>query len=908
MHTTLPTAIILKTGLEEMLENTAAYDLLESVVAVFDACGRLRYGNAAFSRFNLAVRDSMDNLHQKSALLECPQFSSWLRTVAEAGQNRELRQVFHYSARIQVELTVCARPLVESGGTTGGILLTLGEESIVFRNHHIASGQAAMRALAERIKVLDREKLNNAKLIRSLLTDTPVAIVLLDAQRRILQINRTAERMFGFSSISLVGQTCERLLPCYHQCGTCPALDESRKIESMEIDGFTAARQAIPLLRSVSTISDDSNGKVIIEAFIDISERKLAENALYASEQKLSSILENVDAYIYVKDLGGRYQFANKPVRELWHASIEDIVGFGDEKFFEPETARNIRLNDAHVLKRGETVRVEEINTVPTTGKTSIYQSTKLPLRREDGTIYGLCGISTDITERKLAEENLRENEQRLRAIIETEPECLTVVDRTGKLLEINAIGLDMLEAGSLEEARQHLVLEYVLPEDREAFKSLHRKVMSGGNAILEFRITGLKGAGRWLETHATALKDINGEVTSVLAVTRDISERKLRDAQMESYRLNLEEMVRERTARLYEAMEQSEVASRAKGYFINNVSHEFRTPMNAVIGYSHILKKKITDPVATEQIVKIQQAARQMLSIIDNILEFSESESHQLALRITGFDLGHLVAQINEEYRGKAQAKKLPLSVEIDSGIPVPLQGDPERLHLILANFLDNSLKFTSAGSVVLRVRLVRIEAGQALVRFEIQDTGIGISADKLQMIFDPFVQVDPTDSRAFSGIGIGLSTNETLVKLMGGEISVESEPDKGSVFRFTLPFTTGRMENVSKISVAAPVASLSIDSIASGGIVGLLEEFDSLLNSSDTRINKRIVDSNAVLQAAFGNEALRFYQRVEQYDYEGASEALEDLKRQLPQFCRQVPVCDRTSPENGKRSIEQD
>lgn len=176
-----------------------------------------------------------------------------------------------------------------------------------------------------------------------------------------------------------------------------------------------------------------------IWCFKDISEQKRFEESLRNTEQELRTILDNVDAYIYLKDTEGRYLFANRAVRELWHAEMEDVIGFGDEKFFDPPTAANIRSNDQRVLGAGETLRVEETNTVSTTGKTAIYQSTKLPLRRDDGRIYALCGISIDITFRKQAENALRESEETFRRLFNetSNPVLLFDLDE-GKVIDCN--------------------------------------------------------------------------------------------------------------------------------------------------------------------------------------------------------------------------------------------------------------------------------------------------------------------------------------------------------------------------------------------------------------------------------------------------------------------------------------
>jgi diguanylate cyclase (GGDEF)-like protein/PAS domain S-box-containing protein len=276
-----PQAILLENGLEGMLSNSAAYDFLESAVAVFDTQGTLRYRNTAFSNFNHAVRDSIENLDGQAALLDCPKFRSWLLASLAADDVETLRQTFYYAPRIQVELTVYARPVVTRDGKAQGILLTLGEESIEFGKRHIARAQESFRTLAQRIKVLDLDKRSNDKLIRVLLRDAPFALVLFNGKRQIIQVNRAAELLFGILAAEMVGQSCERILPCYQQCGACPAIDLNRNIDAEEIKGLTYDQQSIPLLRSVATVLDDNSGPMVIEAFIDLTERKKAEEVIH---------------------------------------------------------------------------------------------------------------------------------------------------------------------------------------------------------------------------------------------------------------------------------------------------------------------------------------------------------------------------------------------------------------------------------------------------------------------------------------------------------------------------------------------------------------------------------------------------------------------------------------------------
>jgi len=246
-------------------------------------------------------------------------------------------------------------------------------------------------------------------------------IVALDTNGCITLVNRKGCQALGYPEAELLGRDWFATCLPPGDSGTTAARDYFRSLvagqapdtlENAVLSRSGELRQMVwhnALLR-------DCDGRVVevLGAGEDVTERKAAEQALRASQQKLMTILENVDACIYLKDTEGRYLFANKPMRELWQVDMEAVIGFGDVKFYDAATAAAIRANDRRVLEAGETIRAEEVDTVPATGRTVVHLSTKLPLRREDGSIYALCGISTDITERKRVEAELKRSNAEL--------------------------------------------------------------------------------------------------------------------------------------------------------------------------------------------------------------------------------------------------------------------------------------------------------------------------------------------------------------------------------------------------------------------------------------------------------------------------------------------------------------
>jgi CheY-like chemotaxis protein len=229
-----------------------------------------------------------------------------------------------------------------------------------------------------------------------------------------------------------------------------------------------------------------------------------------------------------------------------------------------------------------------------------------------------------------------------------------------------------------------------------------------------------------------------------------------------------------------------ADAASQAKTAFLANMSHEIRTPMNAVIGLTYLLQKSKLTAEQARKLQQIEQASQHLLSIINDILDVSKIEARQMQLEQTDFPLESILDQIRSLIIDQVQSKKV--SIKVDRGdVPQWLHGDANRLRQALLNYVSNALKFTEQGSIWLRAKLLEETEAGLLIRFEVQDTGIGIAEEKLPMLFEAFTQVDVSTTRQYGGTGLGLAINRRLANLMGGTSGVESVPGQGSLFWFT-------------------------------------------------------------------------------------------------------------------------
>ena len=290
----------------------------------------------------------------------------------------------------------------------------------------------------------------------------------------------------------------------------------------------------------------------------------------------------------------------------------------------------------------------------------------------------------------------------------------------------------------------------------------------------------------RKLSTAVASLKAMGEELE------RRLTEQKLTEAELAGLRQHLETLIEQRTQQLAEAKEAAVTASVSKSAFLANMSHEIRTPLNGILGLAHLIKRSGVSPQQTERLEKIDTAGNHLLEIINAVLDLSKIEAGKFSLEETEVGIGNIITNVVSILYERARAQNLKLLVETEH-IPRNLLGDPTRLQQALLNYATNAIKYTENGTITLRATPLEDAGDSLLMRFEVQDTGVGIAPEALSRLFTSFEQADNSTTRKYGGTGLGLAITRKLAQLMGGDAGVDSSLDVGSTFWFTARFKKG-------------------------------------------------------------------------------------------------------------------
>jgi PAS domain S-box-containing protein len=523
----------------------------------------------------------------------------------------------------------------------------------------------------------------------------------------------------------------------------------------------------------------------------DITDRRRAEEALLKAGALQRAIFNSANFSSIATDAKG--------VIQIFNVGAERMLGYTAEEVMNKVTPADIS-DPQEVIARAQALSAElETQIAPgfealvfkaSRGIEDIYELTYIrkdgsrfpavvsvtALRDADGAIIGYLLIGTDNTARKQIEaeqtqlaQRLRDHQFYTRSLFESNIDALMTTDAPGIITDVNK----QMEAltGCTRDELIGAPFKNFFTEPERAEAGI--KLALSKRKVTDYELTACDRNGKEtvVSYNATTFYDRDRRLQGVFAAAREITERK-----------QYERSLREATHR-------AERANSAKSEFLANMSHEIRTPLNAVIGLGYLLEHTTLDEDQRQLLSKIQFGGRALLGVINNVLDLSKIEAGEMSLEDEPFNLPELVRDLGQMLAPQAAAKGIELVVHCAPAIPRIVKGDASRLRQILTNLLGNSIKFTEAGHVELKVSCTEQNADRIRLRCTVQDTGIGIEPEAIKRLFTPFTQADASTTRRFGGTGLGLSIARRFVELMGGEIGVTSTAKTGSTFWIEIP-----------------------------------------------------------------------------------------------------------------------
>ncbi|MDO8319606.1 PAS domain S-box protein [Rhodoferax sp.] len=504
-------------------------------------------------------------------------------------------------------------------------------------------------------------------------------------------------------------------------------------------------------------------------------------SAVKATKQQLTELLQSSPDLVFEKDQHGIYTQCNLPFAHYLGLTQEQIVGKTDFDLFPAADAERFRAHDRHTLAAEQGVTVEELQTQPRGTERRLLQVTKVPLSPAANQVAAIRGVIRDITEERANEIALYAAEQQRRlleqciaklndVVVITEAEPIDAP--SPRIVFVNDAFERMTGYSRAEAIGQSPRLLQGTNSQRSELDRIRQALSHWQPVHAELLNYKKNGDEFWVELDIAPVANEQGWFTHWIAVQRDISERKNAESQM---------------MQLINAAQDS---ARLKSEFLSAINHEMRTPMHGILGMSQLLLNTRLDPDQSLYAKHIASSANEYLRVMEKALDFSKLEAASLRIDRLPFELRPLLKGIEDLIRPKAQDKNLTLDCQLVTTLPQHFVGDALRLRQCLLLLLDNALKFTSNGGIRLMLSPV-MQSGHAWLRFEVHDTGIGLSESDRERLFRPFVQVDGSLSRRFGGIGLGLVLCQQLVKLMQGRMGVDSTAGQGSNFWFELPLT---------------------------------------------------------------------------------------------------------------------
>ncbi|HUH33681.1 MAG TPA: PAS domain S-box protein, partial [Daejeonella sp.] len=594
--------------------------------------------------------------------------------------------------------------------------------------------------------------------------------VIISTDNNVIWVNEAFERITGYNISDLAGQrlgdilkgekTDREVLKKAREC------TKNKMSFAVDLLAYRKDGQQI-WLSVINSIILNADGEVDkeVEVIIDITARKKAEQEL----ETLSMVASKSSTGVVIRNEKGDVSWVNDALTDILGFRSEELIGkpLGD-KLIGDKTQKSILDITTRSTEEKKPYSVELL--VYKKDKTPIWIFTSsTPILDSNGEIERQVEIIVDITERKFAEEQLT----LLSLVASKTVNSVVITDEYGRVNWVNA-AFEQLSGYSLEELKGKKAGQLMFGEqtDPDQLRYMRHQTRNAQPSHIEIIFYKKDRTPLWVSVSNTPTFNADGAFNQQVAIVDDISKRKLVEQE------------------LIKTKEEALQLSKAKETFLSVMSHEIRTPLNAVIGITHILMDDNPTEAQIENLKILSFSSQNLLSLINDVLDFTKIETGNMVLEKADVNLKDLVSQTLNTLQFKTAEKGIILKSEIDHRIPLFVKGDHIRLYQILINLLGNAVKFTEAGEVKLKLDLIDEQKDVALVGFVISDTGIGIEHDKIDYIFDTYTQASTDTTRKYGGTGLGLAITKRLIELHDSSIVVESELGKGSTFNFTIAF----------------------------------------------------------------------------------------------------------------------
>nr|MDA3869956.1 PAS domain S-box protein [Gammaproteobacteria bacterium] len=511
--------------------------------------------------------------------------------------------------------------------------------------------------------------------------------------------------------------------------------------------------------------------------------RKQAEEKLLEAKGKFQSLVESSSDWIWEMDANTTYTYASPKVKDLLGYESHEVIGKSPLDFMPAEEQANFGKFYETVFQERKPFAGIENSYLHKDGHLVSLETSGVPVFDKEGLFCGYRGIDRDITQRKQNQMEIESSRKDFKNIFNSTNDVMFILDLQGNFIDVNRTAYQCLGYSRTELLAKNL-LDLITPEFKAGTPIRLAQIMEQGTAVYESAHYRKDGSIMYVEVNARVI-EWRGEKV-ILNAIRNITERKLSEDKLISLNATLEARVERRTSELQLARDQADAANQAKSHFLSNMSHEIRSPLTAIIGFSESLQTDVLTPTERKKTIStVVRNAQHLLQVINDILDLSKIEAGQLNVEQIRTPVFLLLGEVDSLLGTNAQDKGLEFRIDYHFPLPETIVTDPVRLKQILFNLCSNAIKFTDKGGVEIEVSY---DPEFSHLKLTVSDSGIGMSAAEMANIFDPFAQADTTVTRKYGGTGLGLPISLKLAKALGGELKCESHKGQGSRFMLTI------------------------------------------------------------------------------------------------------------------------